>query len=326
MEEDKNNSSYLDDLENGAVVLDQDDYEGLNIEDSRHELFLDLAVLRFRMDDGLSFLNALNSPNEEVFIQSSSWSRPCIGHLTGKELKGHTYHFGRISNKYDLFIGFEPSSGNCECSDRNNEMHVPVGTKTLIADLVDDCLQLVSPVNSSYFASNDTNSYVSSAMGYNLKFHHLSKGRLHFSNLDSVSFFAHHNPYWIVACLGQNDVIDPACSATFHSELSRLFCLEKLVTFKFSIAINVKIVTDNNDARSVILPELGFKKLFGDTPCTSFDQYTKAFQKDISNFQSIDCPIDLDEELDDHPNFTFQSLNWYNGMFNILKNASLGVF
>jgi len=263
------------------------------------------------MEEGLSFLNATISPNEEVFMQSTSWSRPSVGYQTLREMKGHTYHFGKISNKYDVSIVFEPTSGNCECCNRNNEMHVPIGTKTLIADLIDDCLQNVSPPNSSYFGSSENNSYTTSNMGYNLKFHHLSKGNLQFSNLNSVNFFALHNPFWVISCLGQNDIIDESSSAAFHSELSRLFCLEKHEYFKFSIAINVQVL--NGDKKSVILPESGFKSLFGEQPEANYEQYTKAFQKDFSNYQSTQCPLELFEALYDHPNYSFETLNWYNG-------------
>ena len=304
---------YLKDVDDIRIVLDRDDYRHITVDCTavEYDSFLDLTVVRFPFSASLDFLNASVSANEEMFIKSSTWAKPCAGYLAFQEMKGHTYHFGKVANKYDIFIVFQSDVDACDCNTRNEEMHVPEGTKSLIMDTIDAFLLDVSPPSTSYYSSQDNNSYAASSTGFNLKFYSLQKGSFDFNHLRDVNFFRNHTAYWMVTCLGQNDIISDDWNAPILSDLSRLFRLNNRDYLKFSIAINVRPVQGSN--MSVILTEAGFKTIICDESTFQFEQYTKVFQSEFSNYQSRMCPLGLDIMLLDYPNFLFESFNWYNG-------------
>ena len=306
-------ANILEESRGVKIVVDENDYSYISTGSTRvaYLTFLDLTIIRFPMCD-FRFLQSAESPNEELFIKSSTWSKPCPEYASLQDLKGHTYHFGKVGNKYDLYLVFEPKRLNCRCKEHNSEMHVCEEVRKILADLIDDSFHVL-PASTHYYASDESNTYLSSNSGFNVKFYQLNTAILQFDRLQSIPFFDSHTPYWIITCLGQNDIVGDNWNAPLLSDLQRYFCLDQRDYLKVAIAINVNSVDPS--PKSVILPEIGFLELIDNDADFRYEQYSKAFQSDFSNYQSKMCPPGLASLLRQSDDYEYVSLNWYNGMF-----------
>ena len=279
--------------------------------------YLDFLHFVFPSTAHMGFFKSSNN-NSVVQISFQTWSKPLLGVTDRASIIGHTYYFGSVCAKYDIFLVFKPNDGEeCRCCN-SGKTHVDRAIANLIGKLIDNFFALHAPHHSGYYSEDtgETGIFVRKGFKMYASFEMLRRGELDFSSLSTQEFFRTHSWDWVVSCLGQNDAIREAEAVFADSFL--YFDHQMISKLKFAIAINVAADSSRNDALSVILPKEGIANLFGDDFST-LELFPKCFQKDLSNIQSPRFPVGFEEHVvplhDSSSIFDPVSINFYNGMF-----------